>query len=93
MNGLRTVCGVDGEASLLDRGGWRFFGHYNKGESISDSWAFALLDEFVENCPATAAYGKTVGEAVESLLGGRFTDEKGQTKAVAISVWSGPSTP
>jgi hypothetical protein len=93
VSGLRTVCGVDGEASLLDWGGWRFFGHYNKGESISDSWAFALLDEFVENCPATAAYGKTRSEAVESLLRDRFTDEKVQAKAVAISVWSGPGTP
>jgi hypothetical protein len=93
VNGLRTVCGVDGEASLLDRGGWRFFGHYNKGESVSDSWAFALLDEFVENCPVTAAYGKTTSEAVESLFRGRFTDEKAQPKAVAISIWSGSGTP
>jgi hypothetical protein len=92
VSGLRTVCGVDGEASLLDRCGWRFFGHYNKGESISDSWAFALLDEFVENCPATAAYGATINEAVETLLRGRFTDEKAQTKAVAISIWSGGGT-
>jgi hypothetical protein len=93
VNGLQTVCGVDGGASLLDRGGWRFFGYYNKGESISDSWALALLDEFVENCPATAAYGKTASEALDSLLHGRFTDEKAQAKAVAISVWSGSSTP
>ncbi len=93
VNGLRTACGVDGEASLLDRGGWRFFGYYNKGESISDSWAFALLDEFVENCPATAAYGRTASEALEFLLRGRFTDERAQAKAVAISVWSGSSTP
>ena len=92
-NGIRTVCGVDGGASLLDRSGWRFFGHYNKGESISDSWAFALLDEFVENCPATAAYGSTVSEAVESLLQGRFTEKKVQAKAVAISIWSTPTTP
>jgi hypothetical protein len=92
VNGLRTVCGVDGAASLLDRGGWRFFGHYNKGESISDSWAFALLDEFVENCPATAAYGNTVSDAVESLLHGRFTEKKAQSKAVAISIWSTPTT-
>jgi hypothetical protein len=88
-NGLRTVCGVDGEASLLDRGGWRFFGHYHRGESISDAWAFALLDEFVENCPATAAYGQTIQEAVESLLAGHFSDQKASAKAVAVSVWSG----
>jgi hypothetical protein len=42
VNGVRTVCGVDGGASLLDRSGWRFLGHFNRGESVSDSWAFAL---------------------------------------------------
>ncbi len=92
-NGLRTACGVDGAASLLDRGGWRYFGHYNKGESISDSWAFALLDEYVENCPASAAYGNTIGEALESLLMGRFSDQKIQAKAVAVSVWAGSMVP
>jgi hypothetical protein len=92
-NGVRTVCGVDGGASLLDRSGWRFFGHYNKGESISDAWAFAILDESVENCPATAAYGKTTDEAVECLLKGRFSNERAEAKAVAISVWSGTSKP
>lgn len=93
VNGLCTVCGVDGEASLLDRSGWRFFGHYNKGESVSDAWAFAMLDEFVGNSPATAAYGRTTGEAVETLLRGRFTDEKAASKAVAISIWSAALTP
>jgi hypothetical protein len=93
VSGVRTVCGVDGGASLLDRSGWRFFGYYNKGESISDSWAFALLDESVENCPATAAYGKTRAEALESLFFGRFSDEKAQPKAVAISVWGSERLP
>jgi hypothetical protein len=92
-NGLRTVCGVDGVSSGLDRSGWRFFGYYNKGESVSDSWAFASLDEDFENCPATAAYGKTTGEALESLLRARFIEESAQSKAVAVSVWSGSSTP
>jgi hypothetical protein len=92
-NGLRTACGVDGNASLLDRGGWRYFGFYNKGESVSDSWAFALLDEYVENCPATAAYGNTIGEALESLINGRFSDQKIKAKAVAISVWAGSAVP
>jgi hypothetical protein len=91
VNGVRTVCGVDGEASLLDRGGWRFFGYYNKGESVSDSWAFALLDEYIENCPVTAAYGNTKSEAAKSLLEGRFSDQKAQPKAVVISIWSGPT--
>jgi hypothetical protein len=89
VNGVRTVCGVDGGASLLDRGGWRFFGYYNKGDSISDAWALALLDEFIENCPATAAYGSTTAEALKTLSEGRFADQKAQPKAVAISIWQG----
>jgi hypothetical protein len=91
--GLRTACGVDGVSSGLDRGGWRFFGYYNKGESISDSWAFASLDEYIENCPATAAYGKTIGQALESLLTGRFSDQEVEAMAVAISVWAGSPVP
>jgi hypothetical protein len=47
------------------------------------------LDEFIENCPATAGYGNTTQSAVESLLAGRFSDEKAQPNAVAISIWSG----
>jgi hypothetical protein len=91
-DGLRTVCGADGGAGMLDRGGWRYFGYYNKGESISDSWALSLLDEGFENWPATAAYGATPAEAIESLLSGRFSDQKIDAKAVAISLWAG-STP
>ena len=92
-DGLRTVCGSDGGDSGLDRNGWRYFGYYNKGESISDSWAFALLDEYVENCPATAAYGSTTREALGSLLTGRFNDQRAEAKAVAISLWAGSAVP
>ena len=92
-DGLRTVCGSDGGASGLDRNGWRYFGYYNKGESISDSWAFAALDEYVENCPATAAYGSTTREALGSLLTGRFNDQRAEAKAVAISLWAGSAVP
>ena len=73
----------------MNQSGWRFFGHYNRGESVSDSWAFALLDEFIENCPATAAYGNTIQSAVETLLADRFSEEKAPPNAVAISIWSG----
>jgi hypothetical protein len=73
----------------LDRGGWRYFGYYNKGESISDSWALSLLAEGFDNWPATAAYGATPAEAIESLLSGRFSDQKIDAKAVAISLWAG----
>ncbi len=90
MHHRRLACG---ESSGLDRGGWRFFGYYNKGESVSDSWALASLDEYIDNCQATAAYGKTTGEALESLLTGRFSDEKLEAMAVAISVWAGSLVP
>ena len=50
---------------------------------------FRLLDECVENCPATAAYGDTIAEAMESLFNGRFSDQKIKAKAVAISLWAG----
>jgi hypothetical protein len=91
-DGLRTVCGSDGGLGG-DRGGWRYFGYYNKGESISDSWAFADLDEYVENCPVTAAFGSTTREALGTLLTGRFTDQRAEAKAVAISVWAGSAVP
>jgi hypothetical protein len=52
-----------------------------------------MLDEAIDNCPVTAAYGETLGEAVESLLGGRFSDQKAQARAVAVSVWSGAAPP
>ena len=93
VDGVRTVCGSDGSASGVDRGGWRYFGYYNKGESVSDSWAFATLDEYIENCPVTAAYGSTTREALGSLLTGRFTDQRAEAKAVAISVWAGSPVP
>jgi hypothetical protein len=93
VDGVRTVCGGDGGNSDVDRGGWRYFGYYNKGESVSDSWALALLDEWVENCPVTAAFGSTTREALETLLTGRFNDQRAAAKAVAISVWSGSAVP
>ncbi len=91
--GVRTVCGIDGNATGLDRDGWRYFGYYNKGESVSDSWAFGYLDEYIENCPVTAAYGSTTREALGSLLTGRFTDQRAEAKAVAVSVWAGLAVP
>ena len=92
-DGVRTVCGIDGNATGLDRDGWRYFGYYNKGESVSDSWAFGYLDEYIENCPVTAAYGSTTREALGSLLTGRFTDQRAEAKAVAISDRAGLAVP
>ena len=93
VDGVRTVCGGDGGNTGVDRGGWRYFGYYNKGESISDSWAFSVLDEYIENCPVTAAYGSTTREALGTLFTGRFTDQRAEAKAVAISLWAGSGVP
>jgi hypothetical protein len=93
VDGVRTDSGSDGDAAGLDRRGWRYSGYYNKGESDSDSWAFATLDENIENCPVTAAFASTTREALGSLLTGRFTDQRAESKAVAISLWASSAVP
>ncbi len=88
--GIRTICGADGEHNGLDRSGWRFFGRYNKGDSISDAWAFRDMDECPENNPVTIAFGKTREAALDTLLNGRFTQRRARSKWVAVSVWTNP---
>lgn len=87
VNGLRTVCGVDGMSVGLDRDGWRFFGRYNKGDAIADAWAFALLDECPSNSPVTLAYGRTRQEALANLADGRFAVQRTTPAWCAISIW------
>ncbi|MFC1857380.1 DUF6345 domain-containing protein [Thermodesulfobacteriota bacterium] len=87
VKGLRTICGVDGESVGLERDGWRFFGYYHKGNSISDAWALAVIDEYPQNAPATAAYGRTMQEAIETLFEGRFSVERAKPRYCAVSVW------
>ena len=87
VKGLKTVCGIDGESVGLNRDGWRFFGYYHKGDSISDAWALAVIDEYPQNAPATAAYGKTMQEAIETLFDGRFSVERTTPRYGAVSVW------
>ncbi len=87
VNGVRTVCGTDGNHIGLDRDGWRFFGRYHKGDSIADSWALGLVDECVGNGPATVAYGKTLKAALESLFEGRFSVEPVVPEYSVGSVW------
>jgi hypothetical protein len=87
INGVRTVCGADGVMAQNDRNGWRFFGYYNKGRSISDSWAFSLIDESLNNFPATVAYGPTLTEALTSLFDGRFSNERTVSSCSAASLW------
>lgn len=89
VNGLRTASGYDGVTGLRDRSGWRFFGYYNKYESISDSWVFAGLDEDFGNCPVTVSYGETINDSLETLLKGRFNDQRAGRKFAAFSIWYG----
>ena len=87
LEGLVTVSGVDGGHGGLDRNGWRFFGYYNKYESICDSWAFSMLDEDANLLPVTAAYAETPEEAIKTLLFGRFTLKPAENKWIAVSTW------
>ena len=88
VDGLRTACGLDGGASFGEVVGWRFFGYYNKFETVADSWTFAMLDENPEHFPVTVCYGETPDEAVDTLLHGRFSDERAGAKYVVISDWT-----
>ena len=87
-DGVRTVSGADGEYVAVDRNGWRFFGHYHKGDSISDAWTLALIDECLRNDPASVAFGGSRTEALATLLDGRITDERASAKWMAGSVWT-----
>ena len=87
-DGIRTVCGSDGVYSGADRGGWRLFGDYHKGESISQSWINSLLTECTCNHPVVVAYGSTEAEAASTLFDGRFTKTRGGTGwVIALAVW------
>ena len=87
IGGIRTVCGADGEYLGNDRNGWRFFGRYHRGSSISDAWAFALIDECPDNAPVTVAYGATEQEALQTLFDGRFSTEAAAPAWSAASLW------
>jgi hypothetical protein len=87
IDGVRTVSGADGEYIGNDRNGWRFFGRYHQGSSISDAWAFALIDECPDNAPVTVAYGATEQEALEALFDGRFSLEATVPLWSAASLW------
>ena len=86
-DGVATICGVDGEYVALDRNGWRFFGRYHKGDSISDAWGLGIIDECERNAPATTAFGATRGAALETLLDGRFAPQRAEAHWAAASVW------
>ncbi len=87
IDGIRTICGADGEYIGNDRNGWRFFGRYHQGNSLSDAWAFALIDECPDNAPVTVAYGVTEQEALEVLFDGRFSTEAAVPSWSVASLW------
>jgi hypothetical protein len=87
IDGLRTICAFDGGASFGVIG-WRFFSHYNNFETVSDSWTFGMLDENPEHFPVTVSYGETPDGAVDTLLHGRFSDERAGAKSAVVSDWT-----
>jgi hypothetical protein len=61
---------------------WTWWQRYGRVGGFRGDW-------LKDNWPATAAYGDTPAEAIESLLRGRFSDQKIDARAVAISLWAG----
>lgn len=88
LEGLRTASGVDGPHGGVERDGWRFFGYYNKGEPISDAWAFGILDENANLWPVTAAYAGSTKTALSDLALGRFSKTKAERGAAVFSIWT-----
>lgn len=72
-DGIRTVSGFDGGRMGGQVTGWRFFGHYHTGESISQAWFNMGLEEYSCNVPIMVAYGTTEEDAAHTLFDGRFT--------------------
>jgi hypothetical protein len=73
------VSGFDGLLVDWQVMGWRFFSRYNAGESISESWFFAGIDQCTCNVPIVAAYGSTEEEAATTLFDGRFSESRAGT--------------
>ena len=87
-DGIRTVCGTDGSYGGADRSGWRFFGSYHRGESVSQSWVNASIEECTCNHPVVLAYGATEDEAASTLYDGRFSTQRAGTGwVIALEVW------
>ncbi len=85
--GIRTISGFDGGATFCDRNGWRYFGRYNKGDSLTDSFFLGDLDETHENNPLTIAYGPTQEAAFKTLVDGRFETEATIATWAVVSIW------
>jgi hypothetical protein len=78
-DGVRTIGGFDGGRVGGQVTGWRFFGHYHAGESISQSWFAMGLEEYDCNVPIMVAYGTDEEDAAGVLFDGRFTARRGRT--------------
>ena len=87
VNGLRTVCGVDGLEVSGNVDGWHFFSRYNKGDSISDAYTLGSLDGFNGHCPVTISYGSTQDDALATLADGRFSSEAALPTWAFASMW------
>ena len=87
VSGLRMACGFDGNAVTGGRNGWRYYGWYNKGDSISDSWCFSGVDDNDINDPVSVSYGTTASDAIANLADGRFLTVKVESKFAASSEW------
>jgi hypothetical protein len=72
-DGVRTIGGFDGSRCGGDVTGWRFFGHYHAGESVSQAWFATGLEEYECNMPIVVAYGDTEKDAASILFDGRFS--------------------
>jgi hypothetical protein len=87
-DGIRTICGHDGDGAGADRSGWRFFGYYHLGDSISQSWFNEMLKENPCQHPVVIAYGSTLDEAAETLYDGRLSKERGgKGWVIAVETW------
>jgi len=88
LDGLVTSSGTDGAHGGNDRNGWRFFGYYNKFDSVCDSWAYSQHDEDVNLIPVTASYADSAETAIANLRFTRFRKSRGGNQWVAFSSWT-----
>ena len=87
VDGLQTLCGVDGVSVMGGGTGFHFFQPYNEDQSISESWWRGMIDECDSNAPVTVSYGTTRDEAITILADGRFSKQKSAPNFAAASVW------
>jgi len=88
LDGLVTASGTDGAHGGNDRNGWRFFGYYNKFDSVCDSWAGSQHDEDLNLIPVTGAYADSAEAAISNLRFTRFRESRGGKQWVAFSSWT-----